>query len=99
MTGVKPIRFGVLFDYVAQAKEGDGSSNQDVMDTLRLVIEDFTEQGLIDRPVEIVFRQADGLPRGSFRSVLDAYKELVEEDCLVIYGPLVSENGLPLSKY
>jgi ABC-type branched-subunit amino acid transport system substrate-binding protein len=99
MTGVKPVRFGVLFDYVAQAKEGTNSSQQDVMDSLQLVIEDFTERGLIDRPVEIIFRQADGLPRGSFRSVLDAYNELVEEDCLVIYGPLVSENGLPLSKH
>ena len=40
-----------------------------------------------------------GLPNGSFRAVRNAFYELVEEDCVVIFGPYVSENGEPLRRY
>ena len=41
------------------------------------------EQGVIDRPVEIVFREVEGLPKGSVKAVIDAYGELVDEGCLL----------------
>jgi branched-chain amino acid transport system substrate-binding protein len=99
MSDITPVRIGVLFDYSATAKEGQTSSRPDVLDALNLVAEEFTEQGIIDRPVEFVMRTAHGLPRGSFSAVLKAYTELVEQDCVVIYGPTVSENGLPLAEH
>ena len=43
--------------------------------------------------------RAQGLPTGSFRGVREAFYELVDEDCLVIFGPFVSENGEPLREH
>jgi ABC-type branched-subunit amino acid transport system substrate-binding protein len=100
MTSVKPARVGLLFDYIGEEKEETPGLNRDAMDTLTLVADDFLARGLLDRPVEFVLRHVEGLPRGSFRAVRDAYYELVEEeDCLVVFGPWISENAAPLREY
>jgi len=99
MSGVKPARIGLLFDYIGENQEGTAGIIQDAIDTLNLVADEFRESGQIDRPVEFILRNIEGLPRGSFRAVRDAYYELVEEDCLVVFGPWISENGMPLSEY
>lgn len=96
MSLITPIKVGYLLDYVPEPKEGTTGLNPDYIDTMRLVAEEFLAAGKLDRPVEFVVRQANGLPRGSFKAVRDAFYELVEEDCLVIFGPCVSENGVPL---
>ena len=54
---------------------------------------------MLERPIELVLRAAQGLPNGSFRAVRDAFHELVAEDCVAIFGPYVSENGEPLRRY
>jgi branched-chain amino acid transport system substrate-binding protein len=61
--------------------------------------EEAYEQGIIDRPVELVIRAAHGLPRGQVKPVVDAWKELADEGCLAIYGPQKSENALLLREY
>jgi ABC-type branched-subunit amino acid transport system substrate-binding protein len=93
---VKPARVGLLFDYIGEAKEETARVNPDVLDTLNLVADDFLRSGRLDRPVEFVLRHVEGLPRGSYRAVREAYRELVEEDCLVVFGPWISENAAPL---
>jgi branched-chain amino acid transport system substrate-binding protein len=95
MTDLAPARVGLLIDYL----DAQGGYDQNILPTLELVADDFRQSGRIDRPVEFVARAVQGLPRGSFRAVRDAFHELVEEDCLVIYGPWVSENGMPLRRY
>jgi ABC-type branched-subunit amino acid transport system substrate-binding protein len=52
-------------------------------------------QGIIDRPVEMVFREVEGLPKGSVKAVIDAYGELVDEGCLVVFGPHITDNAVP----
>jgi branched-chain amino acid transport system substrate-binding protein len=99
MSGVAPARIGLLFDYIGEKKEATGGVNQDVIDAINLVAEDYRAAGILDRPVEIVLRHVEGLPRGSAKAVRDAYYELVEEDCLVVFGPWVSENAVPLRPY
>jgi branched-chain amino acid transport system substrate-binding protein len=99
MTDAAPARIGLLFDYIGGAQEGTAGIIQDALDTLRLVVDDFRERGVLDRPVELVLRNVEGLPRGSFRAVRDAYDQLVEEDCLVIFGPWISENAVPLREH
>jgi ABC-type branched-subunit amino acid transport system substrate-binding protein len=97
MSLVTPIKVGYLIDYMSETKEGGKTGfNPDYVDALKLVAEEFLAAGKLDRPVEIVVRHVNGLPRGSFKNVRDAFYELVEEDCLVIFGPCVSENGIPL---
>jgi branched-chain amino acid transport system substrate-binding protein len=50
---------------------------------------------VIDRPVEIVFREVEGLPKGTVKAVIDAYGELVDEGCLAVFGPSITDNAVP----
>ena len=95
MSDVTPARIGLLFDYIGE----DGGYDENVIPALQLVADDFLERGVLERPVEFVVRQVQGLPNGSFRSVRDAFYELIEEDALVVFGPWVSENGAALRPY
>jgi branched-chain amino acid transport system substrate-binding protein len=92
---VEPARIGLLFDYV----HDDGSYDENIVPSLQLVVDEYVERGVVDRPVEFVVRAVQGLPNGSFRAVRDAFFELVDEDVLVIFGPWVSENGVALRPY
>jgi ABC-type branched-subunit amino acid transport system substrate-binding protein len=92
---VMPARVGVLIDYL----DSDGGFDANILPSLQLVADDFLGRGVLERPVEFVVRAVQGLPNGSFRRVRDAFYELVEQDCLVIFGPWVSENGVALRRY
>jgi branched-chain amino acid transport system substrate-binding protein len=95
VSDVSPARIGLLFDYIG----ADGGYDENVLPSLQLVADELLEQGVLERPVEFVVRQVQGLPNGSFRAVRDAFFELVDEDALVIFGPWVSENGAALRPY
>lgn len=95
MTDVAPVRVGFLPDYV----EGEDKVDPVVVRILQMTFDELHESGVLERPVEIVVRAVQGLPNGSFRAVRDAFDELVAEDCVVIFGPYVSENGVPLRRY
>jgi branched-chain amino acid transport system substrate-binding protein len=89
------VRIGLLIDVPHW-----GSTIDDVLlATFRMVEDEYRAEGLIDRPIEYVVRIVPGLPGGSFAVVRDAFHELVEEGCLVIYGPMITENGVPLLPY
>jgi substrate-binding family protein len=97
MANIAPAKIGLLMDTV---RHPDQPRSWDLYtDIFQMVAEDFTTRGLLDRPVEIVIRAVQGLPGGSFRVVRDAFYELVEEDCLIIFGPHVSENAEPLREH
>ena len=90
----EPINLGYLFDFVLP----DGYPEEmraDLSQSFELVFEQGLAQGIIDRPVELVFREVEGLPKGSVKAVVDAYGELVEEGCLVVFGPAISDNCVP----
>ena len=95
MSDVTPARIGFLFDYM----EEGGAFDENIIPTFELVIDEFRDRGMLERPVEFVVRTVQGLPNGSFRRVRDAFHELVDEDCLVIFGPYVSENAEPLREH
>lgn len=102
MSLLEPVRVGVLMDYVPADGEGFGEGYEaypDLLDPFRLVADEYVESGRLDRPVELVFRLCNGLPRGRFDHVLQAYRELVAEGCLVIFGPAISENAVPLREF
>jgi ABC-type branched-subunit amino acid transport system substrate-binding protein len=75
---------GVLFDF-PQADDGAG-------------FEEAVRQGLaeveLDRPVELLARQAAGLPAGSAHDVRRTFAELAAAGVLAIIGPSISDNGL-----
>ncbi|MGP0030015.1 MAG: ABC transporter substrate-binding protein [Acidimicrobiales bacterium] len=90
----EPIKIGYLFDF----KLPDGypqESRDDLVLPFELVFQQGLEQGLLDRPVEMVFREVEGLPKGSIKAVIDAYGELVDEGCLAVFGPAITDNCVP----
>jgi branched-chain amino acid transport system substrate-binding protein len=92
-----PIKLGYLFDFVLP----DGFPKEmraDLTQSFELVFEEGLAQGVIDRPVEIVFREVEGLPKGSVKAVIDAYGELVDEGCLAVFGPAITDNCVPVKE-
>ena len=68
-------------------------------DAINLAFQQALDDGLIDRPVELVVRHVDGLPRGRASDVLTAWKELADQGVLAIFGPWSSENALAIRTY
>jgi ABC-type branched-subunit amino acid transport system substrate-binding protein len=93
----QPIKVGALFDIGFVPDEVD--FERDFLDSIRLVFDDAVESGVLDRPIEVVQRHGEGLPRGSVKSAIDATRELVDEGCLVIIGPMISENAVAIREY
>ena len=90
----EPIKLGYLFDF----KLPDGYPQEmrdDLTRPFDLVFAEGLRQGVIDRPVEIVFREVEGLPKGTIKAVIDAFGELVDEGCLAVFGPAITDNCVP----
>lgn len=45
--------------------------------------------------MQIVLREVEGLPKGTIKAVIDAYGELVDEGCLAVFGPAITDNCVP----
>ena len=91
----EPIKLGYLFDF----KLPDGFPREmrdDLTRPFELVFRQGLEEGLIDRPVDIVFREVEGLPKGTVKAVIDAYGELADEGCLAVFGPSITDNTVPV---
>ena len=48
------------------------------------------------QPVQLVIADARGLPRENYRKVIEGYRWLVEQGCVVVLGPMISDNCLVL---
>jgi hypothetical protein len=90
----EPIKLGVLMDWLVP-EDHPKERLEDFFLPLELVFKQGLEDGVIDRPVELVVRQTCGLPKGSVKAVIDAYGALVDEGCLAIYGPGITDNCIP----
>jgi len=90
----EPIKLGYLFDF-RLPEYFPKERRADLTQTFELVFNEGLKQRIIDRPVEIVFREVEGLPKGTVKAVIDAYAELVDEGCLAIFGPSISDNAVP----
>ncbi|MET0476018.1 MAG: ABC transporter substrate-binding protein [Mycobacterium sp.] len=88
---VAPLKVGLLNDYPTKS-----NTDSDTIGALRLVFDAAEAAGLIDRPIELVQRHVVGLPNGTYHAVERAFDDLVDEGCLVIFGPWVSDNAVPL---
>ena len=91
----EPIKLGILMDWVVP-EDHPKERVDDFFLPFELVFGEGLEQGLIDRPIELVVRQSWGLPKGSVKSVVDGYAELVAEGCLAVFGPSISDNCIPM---
>ncbi|SHN40108.1 ABC transporter substrate-binding protein [Cryptosporangium aurantiacum] len=86
-----PHRIGVINDFPGVA----GSLADDWFDGIRLAVDEASEHGLLDRPVELVRRDVYGHPYQSGLPMAAAYRELVaEEQVLGVIGPMKSDDSL-----
>lgn len=92
---VEPIRLGYLFDFKLPP-DFPRDRLDDLTDSFQLVFRKGLEAGVIDRPVELVFREVEGLPKGTVKAVIDAFAELVDEGCLAVFGPAITDNAVPV---
>src|SRR5215469_3621536 len=93
-SSAEPIKVGYLMDFTLPPgfpEELKASFTQ----CFDLVFEEAREQGLMDRPVQMVYREVEGLPKGSVKAVIDTFGELVDEGCLVVFGPHITDNSVP----
>ena len=90
----EPIKVGYLMDF-RLPEFYPQEMRDDFGQPFELVFDEGRQQGVIDRPVQIVQREVEGLPKGSVKAVIDAYADLVDEGCLVVFGPHISENAVP----
>src|ERR1700739_3100862 len=91
----EPIKIGYLMDF--RLPEGFPKTYfEDLTQPFDLVFKKATAQGLLDRPIEIIYREVEGLPKGSVKAVIDAYGELCDEGCLAIFGPSIGDNTIPI---
>ena len=93
-SSAEPIKLGYLFDFKLPPYF-PREMRADLTQTFELVFSEGLRQKVIDRPVEIVFREVEGLPKGTVKAVIDAYGELVDEGCLAIFGPSITDNAVP----
>ena len=89
---LEPYRVGVLVDLPDYPGLSDAFP-----DAIRFAFEEATERGIVERDVEVVHREVRAQPWTDVRPVVDAYRELVDEDrVLGVIGPMTSDNCLPL---
>lgn len=94
-SSAEPIKLGYLFDFKLPPGFPE-EKREDLTGTFELVFRQGFERGMIDRPVEIVFKEVEGLPKGSAKAAIDAYAELVDEGCLAVFGPAITDNAVPV---
>src|ERR1700743_583810 len=96
-SSAEPIKGGYLMDFTLPP----GFREKMLADFTRcfdLIFEEAVEAGLMDRPVQMIYREVEGLPKGSVKAVIDAYGELVDEGCLVVFGPNITDNCVPMKE-
>src|SRR6201991_3017008 len=90
----EPIKVGYLMDFTLPPgfpEELQASFTQ----TFDFLFEEAVEQGVLDRPVQMIYREVEGLPKGCVKAVIDAFGELVDEGCLLVFGPHITDNCVP----
>lgn len=92
---ISPIKLGFLLDYNGSGRDRQPGSAE----PMELVFQEGLDSGMIDRPVEIRYRGVEGLPRGEVKVVVDAFGELVEEGCLAVIGPHISDNTVAVREH
>jgi branched-chain amino acid transport system substrate-binding protein len=85
-----PTKVGVLIDI-------DMGTKEDFLAALRFGFEEAHAAGVMLRPVELVVKEAIGLPRLEAKNTIDGYLELVREGVLCTIGPLITDNSIALA--
>src|SRR5437763_10677136 len=88
----EPVKIGVAVDMDL------GQLLADWLDPTILAIEDVLNEGVYDRPVQLVVADARGLPRENFLKCRKGYEWLCDQGCVVVLGPMISDNSLNIQE-
>jgi branched-chain amino acid transport system substrate-binding protein len=94
-----PIKIGILFDLMLPPGGETWNFKRDLLESISLTVDDAVTAGKLDRPVELILKEVEGLPRGAVRPVIEGYKSLVESGCVLVLGPLITDNAPSLREY
>jgi ABC-type branched-subunit amino acid transport system substrate-binding protein len=59
-----------------------------------LALDGALDRGELEQPVELVTREVEGLPTGSERAVVEAWRELSSVGVVAVLGPSNADNGM-----
>lgn len=93
------IKIGVVNDLAHFFAGAENPLLKIFIDAYKLAFEEALEDGLIDRPVEILVADVDGLPTGNVHNVIEGWKSLAAQGVVAMIGPFVSENIIDLKTY
>src|SRR4029077_4817504 len=85
-----PTKIGVLIDL-------DMGTKDDFLACLRFAFDEAYERRVLLRPVELVVKEAIGLPRLEARNSIEGYRWLAEQGVLCTIGPLITDNSIALA--
>src|ERR1700739_1434956 len=93
-SSAEPIKVGYLMDFTLPP-----GFPEEMLATFTgcfdITFEEAAEHGLMDRPVQMVYREVEGLPKGSVKAVIDAFGQLVDEVVVGVFGPHITDNCVP----
>lgn len=84
-----PVRIGYLVDWPVGVPEN-------VTEPLMLAFEEAHASGVVNRRIELVVEEAHGLPLHPASRAIAGYRRLVEQGCVGVVGPLISDNSIAL---
>ena len=88
-----PVKVGLCIDFPMSDMQ------QAYRDALDLAFHEALDSQLIDRPIEPIADESEGLPRGEAFAVLESWKRLANMGCVVIVGPSVSDNAVAVRQH
>src|SRR3984893_17025611 len=89
----EPIKVGYLMDFTLPPMFPEDMTADFTWCFVR-IFEEAVELGVMDRPVQMIYREVEGLPKGSVKAVIDAFGELVDEGCIGGFGPYFTDNSV-----
>jgi hypothetical protein len=90
---IVPYRIGVLLDR-------EDAAHCDLIDAVRLGIDESRDSGALDRDVDLVVRKVRGAPDGSALDVIAEWRELFDKDTLLgMIGPFGDDNGAAVREW
>src|SRR5207253_10522845 len=75
----------------------DMGTKEHFLAALRFAFDEAHAEGVITRPVELVVKEAIGLPRLEAKNTIDGYLALAAEVVLCVIDPLITDNSLALA--